>query len=233
MKIMALIPAFNEEGCIEELVGKVRDDIPGADILVINDGSTDRTSEILHSMDDLLVLDLPFNMGIGAAVLSGFCFFAENDYDIVIRMDGDGQHPPDQARQLIDAVASGEADVAIGSRYLGEDKEYSSFIRMMGLNFLNNLTTMILRKKFTDNTSGFRAYNRKAIEFLIEDYPYDYPEPEEIYLMTRSGYTVREYPVKMKARGTGTSSINIIRTYYFLVKVLLTIFVKYMIGGKR
>ena len=233
MKILALIPAYNEEGCIAQFIMQVRENIPGADILVINDGSSDRTGEILDRLDDVSVLNLPFNMGIGAAVLAGFNYFVENDYDIVIRMDGDGQHPPDQARWLIDAVSSGEMDVAIGSRYLGKDREYSSFMRRMGINLLNNLATMILGRKFTDNTSGFRAYNRRSVEFLVEDYPFDYPEPEEIYLLIRADFRIREYPVKMKARETGTSSINTLHTYYFLIKVLLTIFVKYMIGGKR
>jgi len=103
----------------------------------------------------------------------------------------------------------------------------------MGINLLNALSSIILRKKFTDNTSGFRAYNRRAIQHLASDYPFDYPEPEEIYILTRKGYDVREVPVRMKSRETGTTSINTLRTYYFLVKVLLTIFVKYMIGGKK
>ncbi len=233
MKILALIPAYNEEGCIGQFIAQVREDIPGADILVINDGSSDRTGEILETLDDIYRLNLPFNMGIGAAVLAGFSYFVGNDYDYVIRMDGDGQHPPDQAGALIEAVSSGEADVAIGSRYLGDDGEYSSLMRRMGINLLNNLSRVILGKKFTDNTSGFRAYNRRSIEFLVEDYPFDYPEPEEIYLLTRSGYKVREFPVTMKARETGVSSISTLHTYYFLIKVLLTIFVKYMIGGKK
>jgi hypothetical protein len=233
MKILVIIPAFNEEGSIGQLVAEVREHIKGSHILVINDSSTDRTGEVLKSLDGVKFLTLPFNMGIGGAVLAGFNYFLANDYDVVIRMDGDGQHPPDQAGILIDSIISGGADEVIGSRYLGDKKEYSSRMRMMGINLLNTLSSMILRKKVTDSTSGFRAYNRKAIEYLVSDYPVDYPEPEEIYILTRKGYEVRELPVRMKARETGTSSINTLKTYYFLVRVLLTIFVKYMIGGKK
>jgi len=233
MKILVVIPAFNEEGSIGRLVGEIYEHIKGSDILVVNDCSTDGTGNVLKSLGSVKYLTLPFNMGIGGAVLAGFNYFLENDYDFLVRMDGDGQHPPDQAGILIDAVVNGGADAAIGSRYLGHEKEYSSHMRRMGINLLNSLSSIILRKKFTDNTSGFRSYNRNAVRYLAADYPFDYPEPEEIYILTRKGYDVREYPVRMKARETGTSSINTLHTYYFLVRVLLTIFVKYMIGGKK
>ncbi len=232
MKILVIIPAYNEEGSIGQLVRDVREHVKGADILVVNDCSTDRTREVLESLEGVRHMTLPFNMGVGGAVLAGFNYFLENDYDVVLRMDGDGQHPPDQAGPLIEAMAGG-ADAVVGSRYLGKEREYSSQMRRMGINLLNALSSAILRKKFTDNTSGFRAYNRRAIQYLASDYPFDYPEPEEIYILTRKGYDVREVPVSMKSRETGTTSINTLRTYYFLVKVLLTIFVKYMIGGKK
>lgn len=233
MRLLALVPAYNEEGNIEKLIGGIKAELPGADILIINDCSTDGTERILSSTEGIRYLDLPFNMGIGGAVLSGFTYFLENGYDFLVRLDGDGQHPPAEAVKLVSAVSEDGVDAVIGSRYLVEDAEYSSKTRMLGIKFLDRLSGVILGKRFTDNTSGFRAFRRRTIEYLVNDYPSDYPEPEEIYLLTRSGYNVIEVPVKMLNREMGVSSIGALSTYYFLVKVLLTIFVKYMIGGRN
>jgi glycosyltransferase involved in cell wall biosynthesis len=179
------------------------------------------------------VLDLPFNMGIGAAVLSGFEFFIRSGYDVLVRLDGDGQHPPQQAPILVQPIVDGLHDVTIGSRYLDTEQVYSSFTRKLGIKFLNLMTAVILRKRITDSTSGFRAYNRKAIEYLARDYPFDYPEPEEVYLLARGGFRLAELQIVMKERERGVSSITMLRTYYYLVKVVVTIFVKYAIGGSR
>ena len=233
MKLMVLVPAFNEEGNIEQLVEDIHKYLPEGEILVVNDCSTDDTEKSLRRMKGVRFLSLPFNMGIGGAVLSGFNYMFENGYDRLIRLDGDGQHPPDQAVSILGPVRDGSVDVAVGSRYLDGETAYSSFTRKLGIKLLSFLSAMILRKKMTDSTSGFRAYNRKVIEFLIRDYPYDYPEPEEIYLLTKAGFRIEEVPVVMKERETGVSSIGFIHTGYFLIKILITIFVKYAIGGKR
>lgn len=233
VRILALIPAFNEEESIPSLVSLVREHLPGADILVVNDGSSDDTSAAARREPGVRVLDLPFNMGIGAAVLSGFTFFLENKYDILVRLDGDGQHPPEMAGRLIEPVAGNQLDAAIGSRYLDDEAAYSSVLRKLGIKFLNIVTLAILHRRMTDSTSGFRAYNRRAIELLSRDFPFDFPEPEEIFLLTKHGFRVGEVPVQMKARETGETSIGMLRTYYFLFKIVVTIFVKYAIGGVR
>lgn len=233
MRLLAMAPAYNEESNIEKLIEGLRAELPEADILVINDCSTDGTERILSSMTGVSYLDLPFNMGIGGAVLSGFTYFLENGYDLLVRLDGDGQHPPSEAAKLVSAVQEDGVDAVIGSRYLVEDAAYSSKTRMLGIKLLNTMSAVILRKRFTDNTSGFRAFRRAAVEYLVKDYPSDYPEPEEIYLLTRGGYNIKEVPVKMLSREAGISSIGALSMYYFLVKVLLTIFIKYMIGGKN
>jgi glycosyltransferase involved in cell wall biosynthesis len=232
-KLMVLIPAYNESGNITRLIDGVKHHIPDADILVVNDCSTDGTAQIVTGLEGIGLLNLPFNMGIGGAVLSGFKYFIDNDYDVLVRLDGDGQHPPEVAGKLIDPVISGIQDVVIGSRYLDAEAAYSSPIRKLGIKFLNLLTAMILRRRMTDSTSGFRAYNRAAIEYLVRDYPFDYPEPEEIYLLTRGGFRLREVPVVMREREQGVSSINMFRTYYFLIKILITILVKHSIGGQK
>ncbi len=233
MRLLALVPAYNEEGNIEKLVDGIRAELPGADILVVNDCSTDGTERILSSTGGIRYLDMPFNMGIGGAVLSGFTYFLENGYDTLVRLDGDGQHPPSEAVKLVAAVRQGGVDAVVGSRYLVRDAAYSSRTRMMGIKLLDHLSAVILGKRFTDNTSGFRAYRRRAVEYLVKDYPSDYPEPEEIYLLTREGFTVVEVPVNMRSREAGVSSIGTLNTLYYLVKVLLTIFVKYLIGGRN
>lgn len=232
MRLLAMAPAYNEEGSIEKLIEGLRAELPEADILIINDCSTDSTERILSSTKGIRYLDMPFNMGIGGAVLAGFTYFLENDYDILVRLDGDGQHPPSEAPGLVAAVQEEGVDAVIGSRYLVEDAAYSSRTRMLGIKLLEKMSLMILSKRFTDNTSGFRAFRRETVEYLVKDYPSDYPEPEEIYYLTRGGYNIKEVPVKMLSRETGVSSIGALSTYYFLVKVLLTIFTKYLIGGK-
>jgi len=232
MKGLVLIPAYNESESIYELIERVKKELPEFDILVINDCSTDGTARILGSIRGINYISLPFNMGIGGAVLTGFLYFLENNYELLIRLDADGQHPPEEARKLIYEVADGNSDIAIGSRYLNEEGKYSSFSRMLGIKMLNNLASIILRIKLTDSTSGFRAYNRNAIKFLAKDYPFDYPEPEEIYMLTRHGFKIKEVPVRMDERKSGKSSITTARTYYYLIKILLAILIKHLVGGK-
>jgi glycosyltransferase involved in cell wall biosynthesis len=233
MRLLALVPAYNEEGNISKLIGGIRAELPEADILVVNDCSTDSTASILASTEGISWLDMPFNMGIGGAVLSGFRYFLDNGYDALVRLDGDGQHPPAEASKLVDAIGMEGVDAVIGSRYLSRGAEYSSKTRMLGIKLLDSLSSVILGKRFTGNTSGFRAYRRPAVEFLVRDYPSDYPEPEEVYCLTRGGFNVKEIPVGMLSRETGVSSIGALSTVYYLVKVLLTILVKYMIGGRK
>ncbi len=233
MRLLALVPAYNEEGNIEKLIDGIRAELPGADILVVNDCSTDGTGSILSSIGGIRFLDMPFNMGIGGAILSGFTYFLENGYDTLVRLDGDGQHPPSEAAKLVSVVREEGVDAVVGSRYLVSGAAYSSRTRMLGIKLLSHLSFVILGKRFTDNTSGFRAYRRRAVDYVVKDYPSDYPEPEEIYLLTRGGFKVKEVPVTMRSREAGVSSIGTLNTIYYLVKVLLTIFIKYMIGGKN
>ncbi|MDD3643137.1 MAG: glycosyltransferase family 2 protein [Candidatus Krumholzibacteria bacterium] len=232
MKLLAIVPAYNEEGSLPGLIESIRAHLPEADILVVNDCSTDGTAGVVSSAAGIEYLDLPFNMGIGGAVYAGMKYFLSRDYDILVRLDGDGQHPPEQARSLVREVAAG-ADMAVGSRYILQGGTYSSTMRMMGIKLLAGISRIMLGRAFTDNTSGFRAFSRRAVECLASDFPDDFPEPEEIYILHKNGFSIAEVPVVMKDRTAGISSISLLRTWYFLVKVLLTIFVKYTLGGKR
>lgn len=233
MKLLVLILAFNEEKTIRDVINETRTELPEADILVVNDGSTDKTKQILSEQAGIITLHLPYNMGIGGAIWTGFNFFCRRGYDILVRIDGDGQHPATQAKNLIAPVLNGKADCVIGSRFITREGYLSSLHRRGGIKLLNILTTFLLGQKITDNTSGFRAYNRKAIKLLTKDYPFDYPEPIEVYLLHRNGFRITEISAKMRGRSGGISSITLLNSYYYLIKVLLTILVNFIFGGKN
>jgi glycosyltransferase involved in cell wall biosynthesis len=233
MKILALILAYNEERTILDVIEETKIDLPEADILVVNDGSTDKTKDLLTGRKDIIVLHHSFNMGIGGAIWTGFNFFSRNDYEYLVRIDGDGQHPPSQAGKLLESLVEKEADLVIGSRFIRREGYLSSLGRRGGIKLLNILTAFLLKQKITDNTSGFRAYSRRAVCLLAEDYPFDYPEPIEVYILSRQGFKIMEISAKMRQREGGITSISVLHTYYYLVKVLLTILVNFLYGGKK
>jgi len=227
-KIVALIPAYNEQEAIGEVVNDVRAYMPEADIVVINDGSADHTVERAKA-SGAFVLDLPYNLGIGGAVQTGYLFADEMGYDIAIRFDGDGQHDPAEAHKLLEPIKNGQADVVIGSRYLKTGNGYkSSFIRFLGIKLFGVITSCIVHRKISDVTSGFQAVNRRVIEFYSRDYPSDYPEIETIPLLHRAGLCTLEVPVSMKERLAGNTSITPIRSVYYVAKVLLSLFMGLM-----
>ncbi|MFQ6043733.1 MAG: glycosyltransferase family 2 protein [Candidatus Poribacteria bacterium] len=228
-KIIAIIPAYNEQEAIGEVVRDVRKHIPEADVLVINDGSIDHTEQRAKECG-ALVISLPYNLGIGGAVQTGYKFAKDFGYDIAIRLDGDGQHNPADADKLIKPIESGQADVVIGSRYIKTDegaaKSYkASFCRLLGAKFFGFITSCIVRQKIADTTSGFQAVNRRVIDFYENEYPTDYPEVETILLLHRAGYRILEAPVSMKQRQAGKTSITPIRSAYYVIKVLLSLFI--------
>jgi glycosyltransferase involved in cell wall biosynthesis len=233
MKTLALIPAYNEERTILSVIEETQRHLPEADILVINDGSSDDTKAILSSYKGIIALHHPFNMGIGGAIWTGFNFFSRNNYEYLVRIDGDGQHPPSQAKMLLEPLQRKEADLVIGSRFITREGYLSSMGRRGGIKLLDVLTAFLLREKITDNTSGFRAYSRRAVSLLVKDYPFDYPEPIEVYVLHRKGLKIKEVAAKMRQRKGGTTSISLWHSYYYLIKVLLTIFVNFLYGGKK
>ncbi len=224
-KVLVIIPAYNEEGSIEKVIEEVRNHLPQVDILVVNDGSTDLTSERAKEKG-AVVLELPFNLGIGGAMQAGYKYANEKGYDIAIQVDGDGQHDPKEIPKLLWALEERQWDMAIGSRFIADSAEYKeSTMRRVGISVLSKVISVILRQKITDPTSGFRAANRKAIKLFASDYPQDYPEPEALVLLSRCGLKMGEVPVSMNQRYSGESSITKIRSVYYMVKVLLAIFV--------
>ena len=223
-KALVIIPAFNEEGSVGKVVEEVRTYLPEADPLVVNDGSTDLTSEIAKSKG-AIVLDLPFNLGIGGAMQAGYKYASKKEYDIAIQVDGDGQHDPKEIHKLLKVLEEGEVDVVIGSRFVSDSEYRASTMRRLGILILSKAISMILGEKVTDPTSGFRAANRGAIHLFSVDYPQDYPEPEALVLLHQCGLKTKEIPVKINQRYSGESSITKARSVYYMVKVLLAVFV--------
>ena len=198
--------------------------LPQVEVLVVNDGSTDLTSEIAKSKG-AVALDLPFNLGIGGAMQAGYQYAKEKGYDIAIQVDADGQHNPKEIPKLLHALEAKKVDMVIGSRFIGDSGYKSSMMRRVGISIFSQVISMIVRQKITDPTSGFRASNRKAIQLFASNYPQDYPEPEVVILLHQCHLKIGEVPVGMSERYSGESSITKIMSIYYMVKVLLAIFV--------
>ncbi|MGC8771757.1 MAG: glycosyltransferase family 2 protein [Brevinematia bacterium] len=229
MKVLVIVPAHNEEKAIENVIDELNKDFPVGDILVINDGSRDRTS-LLAKSKGVKVIDLPTNLGIGGAVQTGLKYAFRYGYDVAIQFDGDGQHIGSEIDKVTKPIISNEADVVIGSRFLKDsNSEFKSTIgRRMGIKYFEFLNTILIGKHITDNTSGFRAYNRDAIEFMSDNYPTDFPEPEAVILLGRNRFRIVEVPVKMRERSCGKSSIFGWRSAYYMIKVTLSIIMTFL-----
>lgn len=222
-RLLAVIPAHNEADSLAAVIEDIRANT-NADVVVVNDGSTDRTPEIaLENGAELL--NLPFNLGIGSTMQTGFKFAWLHGYDVAVQVDGDGQHDAAEVPALIQPLLDGECDMVLGSRYLA-DKGYSgSAGRRLGTAVFSRILSLMLRQRLTDATSGFRAINSKVIELFAHDYPRDYPEVEALLQVHMARLKVREIPVRMRQRGGGRSSINSFRSIYYMIKVLLALLV--------
>ena len=223
-KILIIIPAYNEEGNIKNVVDNILNNFPQYDYVVIDDGSTDQTKQIC-SDNNYNYISLPINLGIGGAVQTGYRYALENGYDIAIQSDGDGQHNVEYVEQLIMPILKGDADIAIGSRFLNREGFQSSYIRRMGISFFSRLIFLMCGNEIKDVTSGFRAVNRRFIEIYAKEYPTDYPEPEAIIAAVMNKGKVKEVPVIMNERKEGTSSINSTKSIYYMIKVTLAIII--------
>jgi hypothetical protein len=222
---VAIVPAFNEEHTIARVIGELREFDPGLDVVVVDDGSLDRTAAAARA-SGAIVLRLPFNLGIGGAVQTGFRYAFEQGYDIAVRVDGDGQHDPSQLEAVLAPVLAGDADIAVGSRFAVTGDGYrSSRSRRLGIRVLAWVVSKIVGRRVTDTTSGFQALNREAIALFARDYPHDYPEVEATVMVFRHRLRSVEVPVSMRERGGGRSSITALRSVYYMAKVLLAIFV--------
>jgi len=224
LKRLAIVPALNEEATVGRVIDEIRAFDPGFDILVVDDGSTDRTAGLAADRG-AHVVRLPFNLGIGGAVQTGYRFAFERGYDVAVQVDGDGQHDPSQLSAILAPVLAGDADVCVGSRFAGGAGYQSSFARRVGIKLFARVVSAVVRQKVTDTTSGFRAVNRKGIALFAADYPHDYPEVEATVMSVKHKLRLREVPVAMRERAGGSSSITALRSIYYMTKVLLAIFV--------
>lgn len=231
-KALVIIPVYNEAGNITKVINELEETAPSYDYVVINDCSKDNTVQVLEEKKEK-VISLSVNLGIGGAVQTGYLYALENDYDIAVQLDGDGQHDPSYLKELVKPIESGEASICIGSRFVLKEGFQSSSLRKAGISFLSFVIHLCTGKKIKDVTSGFRAVNREYIELFANDYPQDYPEPEAVVMAYRNGAIVKEVPVVMREREKGTSSIDFKRGIYYMVKVTLSILLADVVGKSR
>lgn len=232
MKILVIIPAYNEEESILNVITKLNRDMEQADYVVVNDCSTDATIERLQETE-ASYLNLPVNLGIGGGVQTGYKYALLNDYDIAIQIDGDGQHDTNYLQDVIQPIIDGEKDIVIGSRFLKMEGFQSSGMRRVGITFLSALIQLCSGIKIYDVTSGFRAVNREYIRLYASDYPVDYPEPEAIVMAALEGARIGEVPVIMKERVSGKSSISALKSVYYMIKVSLAVILCRVTHRKR
>lgn len=225
MKNLIIIPAYNESECIQQTVTDIIKKAPDFDYVVINDCSTDNTSEICHR-NHFHIIDLPTNLGIGGAVQTGYLYAARNGYDIAVQVDGDGQHDPVFLNDMAQILEREDCDMVIGSRFLEKHGFQSSGIRRVGIRYFTYLIKVLTGRVITDPTSGLRMVNRRTLELFAKNYPKDYPEPESVVAILRNGGKVKEIPVIMRERSGGVSSISPIKSIYYMVKVSLAILVE-------
>ena len=224
MRCLAIIPAFNEGASVADVVREIHQAQPDCDVVVVDDGSSDATAVAAREAG-ATVLQLPFNLGIGGAVQTGYRYAWQNDYEIAIQVDADGQHPPIEIANVIGPIVRGEADMVTGTRFLGTGGFQSSATRRVGIKLFAGLVSLIIREKVTDTTSGFRAVNRKGIALFSVAYPQDYPEVETQALAHQHGLRLLEVPVVMRERQAGESSIRLGASVYYVIKVTLALFI--------
>jgi glycosyltransferase involved in cell wall biosynthesis len=223
-RCLAIVPAFNEEATIAEVVSEVRGFDADFEVLVVDDGSTDATAAVAKAAG-ARVLRLPLNLGIGGAVQAGYLYAYEHGFDLAVQVDGDGQHDAAELGRLLEPLLAGRADLAIGTRFAGAQSYRAPLARRIGIRLFAALVSLRVRQRMTDTTSGFRAVNRRGIRLFAADYPHDYPEVESVVTAARGDLRVCEVPVAMRHRIAGRSSITTFRSFYYVVKVLLALFV--------
>ena len=224
-RVLIIIPALNEEDTIADVIQSIRNAEPEYDVLVVDDGSKDRTARIVAALDGVTLIRLPYNLGIGGAMQTGYKYALRNGYDVAVQCDADGQHPVNRIRDLVAHVEAGDADIIIGSRYVANTGYTPSVTRRVGKSILSRAVDWIVGGGITDTTSGFRAANRKVIELFARQYPEDYPEPETLVILHKSGLRAAETPVEMSPRQGGRTSIRPRHAAYYMIKVGLAIFV--------
>jgi len=232
---LVLIPAYNEGKRIVQVIEGIKRYLPGTEVLVIDDGSRDDTRLMARSTG-ANVISHPFNLGYGAALQTGYQYALIKGYDEIVQIDGDGQHDPSFIPDLLNVIRKGEADIAIGSRFLDSQEGTSdlplyqaSFVRRLGMKFFGRIASLVIHQKVTDPTSGYQAMNRKVIEWVSSDkFPYDYPDADVIIMLHRAGFRIKEVPVRMFQSEEKKSMHSGLKPIYYVFKMILSIGVTMM-----
>jgi hypothetical protein len=218
-----IMPAHNEAGNIERVIQEIREVAPPLDIVVINDRSTDDTARRAAQLG-ATVINLPCNLGYGGAVQTGFRYAVEHGYGVGVLMDADGQHDPRGIADLLAVVESGQADVALGSRFLGRLEYRAGFVRRLGMAFFRTIVSLLIHQRITDPTSGFQALSYRVMRFFATDnYPSDFPDADTIIILAYVGFRIKEVPVTMRERMSGVSMHANLKPIYYVIKMLLSI----------
>jgi glycosyltransferase involved in cell wall biosynthesis len=224
LRTIAIVPAFNEEGSLGTVLEEIRAADPELEIVVVDDGSTDATASVA-ALADVAVVRLPFNVGIGGAVQTGYQYALEHGFDVAIQVDGDGQHDPREIGQVLAPILDDRADLVVGTRFLKGGGYRGTHLRRLGIRIFAAVVSLLVGQRVSDTTSGFRAVNGKALRLFAAEYPHDYPEVESIVLLSKHHLRMLEVPVQMRVRETGNSSITAVRAAYYMIKVLLALFI--------
>jgi glycosyltransferase involved in cell wall biosynthesis len=226
LRLLAIVPAYNEEGMVGKVVRDILRQEDGWEVLVVDDGSVDSTVAQAEAAG-AMVIRHPFNLGIGGAMQSGYKYALAKGYDVAVQVDGDGQHKPEYLSAMLRKLRTSDdrADMVYGTRFRGDPGYRVPLGRRLGNLIFSVVLTTITRQRITDPTSGFRMVNRHGIELFARDYPHDYPEVEAILMLNAHHLRIHEVDVRMNARGFGRSSIDYPRSAYYMAKVLLAIFV--------
>jgi glycosyltransferase involved in cell wall biosynthesis len=224
LRRIAVVPALNEEDSIAGVIAEIKAADPGFEVIVVDDGSKDRTAQVATAAG-AHVVSHPYNLGIGGAVQTGLQYARDHSFDIAVQVDADAQHDPAEIERLLEPLVEGRADLVVGSRFLNGRRYRPPFARRIGIKLFAGLVSLIVRQKVTDTTSGFRAMNRRGIVLFAADYPHDYPEVEANVLVFKHRLRLTEVPVCMRTRTTGASSITVRMSVYYMIKVTLALFV--------
>jgi glycosyltransferase involved in cell wall biosynthesis len=224
-KSIVVIPAYNEGGVIAGVIENVRRVVPDFEILVVNDGSRDRTAQEAAAAGAIVVSHY-FNMGYGVTIQTAYKYAYAKGYDYLVQIDGDGQHDAAFIPQLLAPVVAGDTDFVVGSRFLGVESYRPSFSRRLGILFFRKLVSTLIGRSITDPTSGYQAFNREVMRFFTTDvFPCDYPDADMLVTLNMAGFRIRELPVRMFANAAGKTMHSGFKPLYYMFKMCLSIFV--------
>ena len=223
-ELLILIPAYNEEGAVADVIHEVHQVMPDVPVLVTDDASRDDTAGRAKSAG-ADVLRLPHHLGLGGCVQAGYKLAFELGYDYVIRVDGDGQHDPQYIPALFDVLRKTGCHMVIGSRFYQNNGTHTSAVRAIGIWVFRLVLRPILGKPVRDPTSGFVGVNKEALQVFTGSFPLEYPEIEALVVLQRKRFRFEEVPVRMRRRKAGRSTITAIKSLYYIIHVLLGVFV--------